>query len=258
MSVPEPPLTVVVTRSADDNASLGAELTRRGFDVVAVPLVAILAPSDGGEALARAVASIDDGTVAWVVLTSVNGVDALAAALATGRGDRRWPDRVEVAAVGPATAAAARAAGMTVGIVPPEATAGSLVEVFPNHGPTALRRRVLAPLAELAGSTVEDGLRAKGWSVERVEAYRTGAPSGPGPDAPTVARVSTADAVTFFSPSVVDRWIAQFGPAAPPVVVCIGPSTAERARDRGLTGVVMARPHTEDGVIEALSAALVD
>lgn len=252
MAEPATRPTVAVTRSVEDNAPLAAELRRRGFDVVPVPLVEVAGPSDGGDALDRAVASLDGGTIRWVVVTSVTGVRALSEAMIRVRGGRPWPARVEVAVVGPGTASEARAAGMPVALVPPVATAASLVEAFPAADPNTAGRRVLAPLAELAGSTVEDGLGAKGWSVVRVEAYRTGAPPRPA----AVDRVTGAEAVTFFSPSVVDRWIERFGPVVPPLVVCIGPSTAGRAVARGLQGVVMAEPHTEDGVIEALVATL--
>jgi uroporphyrinogen-III synthase len=253
-----PRSTVVVTRSVGDNASLAAELERRGFEVVAVPLVEVVAPADGGAALERAVASLDGEPPRWVVLTSVNGVRALARAMSAVRGDRPWPAGVDVAAVGPSTAAEARAAGMPVALVPSEATGTSLVESFPPAPPTGRgRRRVLAPLAELAGSTIEDGLGSKGWTVDRVEAYRTADPGGDGPDGDNTAGcVAGAAAITFFSPSVVDRWIERFGGTVPPVVVCIGPSTAGRARQRGLGGVIVAEPHTEAGVVGALERAL--
>lgn len=247
--------TVVVTRSVGDNASLTAELERRGFEVVAVPLVEVEAPADGGAALARAVATLDGEEHRWVVLTSVNGVRALARALSAVRGGRSWPAGVDVAAVGPSTAAEARAAGMPVALVPPEATGASLVASLPP-APATGRVRVLAPLAELAGSTIEDGLGAKGWTVDRVEAYRTAAPAGTATATATAECVSGAGAITFFSPSVVDRWIERFGGTVPPVAVCIGPSTARRARERGLGRVIVAEPHTEAGVLGALERAL--
>ena len=59
--------------------------------------------------------------------------------------------------------------------------------------------------------------------------------------------------VTFFSPSAVDRWVDLLGPGAlAATAVCIGPSTAARARARGFTTVVTADPHTEAGVVESV------
>ncbi len=243
---------VIITRSVDENRSLRAELGRLGVDAVEIPLVEVLTPGDDGRALAAAVDRLAD--YRWVVLTSVNGVRALAAAL----GDRPWPPAVDVAAVGPTTEAAARAAGMTVALVPPDATARSLVEAF-----AAASRpgdRVLAPLAELAGSTVVDGLTAKGYQVDRVDAYRTAAPA-PSESADPAPDLEAARAVAFFSPSAVDRFVDRFVDghprgSAPPVVVCIGPVTAGRARRRGLSGVITASPHTEAGVVASIERAL--
>ncbi len=282
----------MVTRSAVDNRRLAQVLSELGATVIPVPLVAVLAPDDGGRALAAAVRNLAD--YRWVVLTSVNGVEAVRSALAGAP----WPAEVLVAPVGPATAAAARSAGMAVGPVPETATAAALVDGF---APTGTARsgsgdtassggrdtassggrdtasggrdterdrpripgppRVLAPLAELAGATVVDGLRAKGYRVDRVTAYRTAAPTGDAdrsPDGgPDPASVAAADAVTFFSPSAVDRFVRRFGPeGAPETVVCIGPSTTERAASHGFERLVAASPHTEAGVVDALCSAL--
>jgi uroporphyrinogen-III synthase len=248
----DPRSVIAVTRSVDANRSLVEELERRGLVVVEVPLNEVRPPGDEGEALGRAVDSLD--RYRWVVLTSANGVRAVAEAL----GGRPWPpgpgpagDPVEVAAVGPTTAAEARDAGMPVGLVPERATAAALVEAFPRARP-GRSNRVLAPLAELAGPTVVAGLEAKGWVVDRVEAYRTAAPVEPVPpgEAPPAA-----DLVTFFAPSAVDRWADRFGPSAP-IAVCIGPSTGARARDRGFAEVMVARPHNEAGVVDVIGRVL--
>ncbi len=239
---------IVITRSAADNVSLGIELRRLGANVVEVPLIEVLPPQDGGVELRAAATRIED--YRWVVLTSVNAVDALVGALVavSEAEDRvRWPDVPPVAAVGPSTAEAARAAGLVVSLVPDTATAAALVEDFPQCPETG-SSRVLAPLAELAGPTVVDGLAARGYEVDRLTAYRTVAERGPAADAPDPATVADADAVAFFSPSAVDRFIERFG-AGSLVAVCIGPSTAERAHAHPFCEVIVAEPHTEAGVI---------
>ena len=267
---------IVITRSIADNRSLASRLEALGAEAIGVPLIETLPPADGGAALADAVDRLAD--YRWVILTSVNGVDALRDALA----GRPWPATLTVVPVGPTTAAAASACGMNVGDAPPSATAESLVEVFPDRaeGHTG---RILAPLAELAGTTVTDGLRAKGYEVDRVTAYRTAAPSGSSSPAsasagssspvPPDADIFGADAVTFFSPSAVDRFLDRFGDpfddrfderidtrapsttagsVRPTLAVCIGPATTARAKGRGFAELVTAAEHTEAGVIDAL------
>lgn len=232
--------TVAITRSVEDNRSLAERLERLGFVAVAIPLIDVMAPADGGRALTEALEQLAD--YGWVVLTSANGVRALVEA---GNG-RPWPGEVSVAAVGPATAAAARSAGLPVALVPDVATAVALVDTFPVAGPPPPPPRVLAPLAQLASDTVATGLEAKGWRVDRVEAYRTVAPQEQADRSDAVV-----DAAAFFSPSAVDRWVDRYGIGVP-LAVCVGPSTAARARDRGLARVVEATPHTEGGIVTAL------
>ena len=59
--------------------------------------------------------------------------------------------------------------------------------------------------------------------------------------------------MTFTSSSTVDRFLEAVGPAlVPPVVACIGPVTADTARERGLTVDVEAEVHTVDGLVDAL------
>ena len=77
----------------------------------------------------------------------------------------------------------------------------------------------------------------------------------PPPEA--LAAAATAHAVTFTSSSTVTNYLAVAGDVpVPPVVACIGPITAETARDAGLTVNVVATPHTIDGLIQSLVGTL--
>jgi uroporphyrinogen-III synthase len=96
-----------------------------------------------------------------------------------------------------------------------------------------------------------DGLRAAGWTVDTVEAYRTRA----APLAPDLlAEAAKADAIAFTSSSTVDNYVETAGlGAVPPVVVAIGPVTAETARRRGLEVTAVAHEHTLDGLVAAIT-----
>ena len=118
--------------------------------------------ADGGDALRAAAASL--ASYDWVVFTSQNAVDRLMAEVR----DARALAGVAVAAVGPATADALRLAGVEPDLVPAEHSARGLVEEFADG-----TGRVLFPCANLAPDTIAAGLGEKGWTVERVEAYRT-------------------------------------------------------------------------------------
>jgi uroporphyrinogen-III synthase len=100
------------------------------------------------------------------------------------------------------------------------------------------------------------GLRDKGWDVDDVIAYRAvraGAERGASEEA--IEAASNADAVTFTSPSTV-RFFLQLlaGRRIPPVVVCIGPSTAREARQAGLDVNVVAQEQSADGLVSSLVA----
>ena len=96
-----------------------------------------------------------------------------------------------------------------------------------------------------------DGLRAKGWRVEVVEAYRT-IPSVLGAEG--LRALDGADAITFTSSSTVTGYLDLAGAGrVPPVVACIGPVTARAAMKAGLSVDVVAAVHTVDGLVGALA-----
>jgi len=98
------------------------------------------------------------------------------------------------------------------------------------------------------------GLRSKGWVVDEVIAYRTVAAH---PGAAAIESAARSDAVLFTSSSTVERAIEVLGPAGiPPVIVTIGPVTSRSARSAGLRVAGEASPHTVDGLVDALVAAL--
>ena len=234
---------VVVTRARQQASGLADRLRRAGAEVVLVPTIEIVQADDGGVALAGAAARVREFD--WVVLTSVNAVERLFADLRDARslGDTR------VAAVGRATADALAARGVAADLVPERAVGEALVTAFPE-GPG----RVLVPQGDLAGESLGEGLAAKGWSVEVVEAYRT-VPARPAAD--VLAAAAKADAIAFTSGSTVERYLDAAGaPAVPPVVACIGPVTAAAARERGLDVTVVAGEATVDGLVGALVEVL--
>ena len=212
--------------------------------VVQLPLTRTADPADGGDALRAAAAAL--ASFDWVVFTSQNAVDRL---MATVR-DARALAGVAVAAVGPATADALRLAGVEPDLVPAEHSARGLVEEFAEG-----RGRVLFPCANLALDTVPSGLEDKGWTVERVEAYRT-VPAA-APDPALLDRVAAADAIAFAATSSVLAFAALSGPdgspvPVPPHVVCIGPTTAAAARAAGMANVFEAWAASAAGLVREL------
>jgi uroporphyrinogen-III synthase len=99
-----------------------------------------------------------------------------------------------------------------------------------------------------------EGLAAKGWLVEVVEAYRTEAARA---DPAALGAAAAADAITFTSSSTVTNYVALAGAAAAPrFVACIGPVTAAAARAAGITVDVVAGQHSLGGLVDALVSGL--
>ena len=242
---------VVVTRARAQASALVDRLAAAGAATIEVPAIAIGEPADGGAALAAAADRLAAGAYDWVVVTSPNGASRLLAALAAAGRDARALGGVRLAAIGPGTAAALAAAHLVPDLVPARFVAEALVAEFP-----AGEGRVLVPRAAVARDVLPDGLAAKGWQVDVVEAYRT----APVPlDERSGAAVAGAEIVTFTSSSTVTNFLDALGDRpAPPVVAAIGPVTAATARDRGLHVAVEAREHTIDGLVAALVAWAAD
>jgi uroporphyrinogen-III synthase len=238
---------VLITRPADQGASLAARLLALGAEPLEAPTI-VVEPQPGGGPLDRSVREAAEGRFEWVAFTSASGVGA-------------WRDRAEaleaglprarVAAVGEATAEALREAGIEPALVPPSFTTAALGESFPQgRGP------VLLPRADRAAADLEAAIRAKGWTPVRVDAYRVRPAEALPEEAATALTNGRVDAVTFTSPSTVEGLVRLAGVVGGPAVVCIGPVTAEAARRAGFEVAAVADPHTTEGLVGALVRAL--
>jgi len=235
---------VVVTRSRDRASRLCSALARVGASPVELPVIEVGDPADGGAGLRSAAGGLRAGRYRWVVLSSPNGADRLLGVLR----DARDLGGVSVAAIGPGTAERLLAGNVVADLVPERFVAESLIESFPE--PSTPGARLLLARAAVSRDILPDGLRAKGWVVETVDAYRT---------VPVPLRTEQldllrdADAITFTSASTVEHFITAAGlDAVPPVVACIGPITARAAQELGLVVDVVADVHSIDGLVDAL------
>jgi len=244
--------TVVVTRASHQAPALSRRLEELGACVIEIPVIGLAPPADGGAALASGVARLQAGEYSWVAFTSANAVHRFFNLVP----DTRQLGRVLVAAVGASTAGALRGYRVVADLVPDDFQGRGLAEKFPPPPPRPGSGRVLVPQAAGAGPELPDGLKAKGWDVDVVEAYRT-APEAVSED--LLRAGGEADAICFASSSAVDSYLDQAsnaGAAVPPVVACIGPVTAATARARGLEVSAEASEHTLDGLVTVLSITL--
>ena len=241
---------IVVTRAAEQAGDLSDALAAAGAQPIEIPAIRIepLADADSLAALDAAIAAL--GTYAWLIFTSANAVQVFC----DRAGDSlRLPDGVRVAAVGTATAAALRTRGLRADFVPPKFVGE---EVAAGLGDVA-GARILLPRAESAREALPDLLAARGATVDVLPIYRT-LPADIAPDALGLLR-GGVDVLTFTSGSTVRSFAAALGRAglggllATTPVACIGPVTAQAARDLGLAPAVVAETHTGAGLVRALA-----
>ena len=224
---------IVVTRP--EAKPLAEELERIGAEVTIVPLIEIR-PAEDRHALEAAVGNL--ASYDWVVLTSVNGVSAVATGLAGLVGPTR------VAAVGPVTADAIRGHGVEPSFIASRASddiAGGLGELD--------GLRMLLPQADIADPRLAEELRGQGAEVDVVVAYRTVLVE---PPMWGILPLRIADAVVLASGSACRSLAAAGGAGSAALLVCIGPKTAKVAREVGLHVGLVADETTSDGIIRAL------
>jgi uroporphyrinogen-III synthase len=222
---------IVVTRP--ESRSLAEELERLGAEVTIVPLIEIR-PAEG-RALEDAIDTMS--SYDWIVLTSVNGVAAVAKGLTGVAGS-------QVAAVGPVTAAAIKELGIEPAFVAKRASDDIAEGLGDITG-----KRVLLPQADIAEPHLAEELRGRGADVETVVAYRTILVE---PPMWGILPLRIADAVVLASGSACRSLAAAGGAGGGAMLVCIGPKTAKVAREVGLKVGLVADETTADGIIQAL------
>jgi uroporphyrinogen-III synthase len=205
-------------------------------------LIEIVDAADGGAALA---AALDPSQpVDWGVVTSRHGALRAGPAVAP-RSD------VRLAAVGTRSAAElGRLAGRAVDVVPERQTGADLAQAMPPEGD---RQIVVLAQADRAEPTLQRVLAERGYDVHPITAYRTMLRT---PSESERAAALAADAVAFASGSAARAWVDAIGTDTPAHVVAIGPTTAEAAREGGLTVTAVADGHDVPGLLRAVVEAL--
>jgi uroporphyrinogen III methyltransferase/synthase len=243
--------SVVVTRARAQASELTQRLARLGAEVVELPVIRIVPLADPPQ-LAHVIDRISDYRI--IVLTSINGVEALFTRLAERGLDARAIDRAAtLVAIGPATAERLAAHGLRADVIPDQFVAEGILAALgqtPLEGvPTLVAR------ARGARALLVDGLAAAGAAVDELELYEAVAEAPP-PD--QVARALSADYVTFTASSTVSRFIEIVGPERAAAfagrTVSIGPVTSATMRAAGITVDAEADPHTIPGLVDALLA----
>lgn len=248
---------ILVTRARHQAGRLAEALRAKGAAVIEIPAIEIVPPASYAD-LDAALGNLSQ--YQWLIVTSANGVEAMRERMAALNLSSRDFSHLKIAAVGSATSQALREMELTAAITPPEYVAESLLEAL---GSTVGGQRVLLARAAVARDVIPDALRARGATVDVVDAYRTVIPDE------SMERVRalfgekgrTPDAATFTSSSTVTNFLALLraaGVQAPAAMkaVSIGPITSATLRELGWEPAAEADPHDLAGLVDATITAL--
>ena len=245
---------VVVTRALEQSQSLVDALRDAGADPVLLPLVAFAPPDNPAEldACLKNPARFD-----WVFFTSQNALRAVqqrCAALKLQL-DKVF-DGVKIAAVGPATAEAVTAAGLSVNFISRIHTGVALAEEL---SATAREKRVFLPRSDLANPDLIEVLNLHGWQATPVVAYKTVSPDSDSPGAQESLLRGDADAILFFSPSAVHHLRDILGAerfrelSRQSVFVAIGPVSESALKAESVDRILLAADTTVAAAVSTLA-----
>jgi uroporphyrinogen-III synthase len=246
---------IAITRAPEQAPTLARALEEQGARVTVLSAIAIH-PLDDTSALDAALLTLSEYD--WIVLTSANGVRAVADRLDALGLTWATRGRARVAVIGPATADALGSHGVSADLMPDEYVAESIVEGLGN----VAGQRILLARADIARKTLAEELRLRGAEVDEVAAYHTEALPLDAGALDDVLRRDPADAITFTSSSTAHslmRSLRQAGmepaDALKSVTTCaIGPITAATLREYGVAPDVVAETYTIPGMVAALTA----
>jgi uroporphyrinogen-III synthase len=242
---------ILITRPRTQAAGFAEKLRLAGFEPIFFPVIEIQ-PIENNVALDRALAKLE--CYDWVVFTSVNAVEVVFdghSPLLSGR-----KESVKFAAIGPKTAEALQARGITPDFVPDEYVAES---ILPGLGD--LRGKwVLLPRAEIARKALPEAICEAGGIPHEIAVYQT-LPVRADPEGLSALKTGV-DVVTLTSPSTVRNFAAITREAGldplslpgDPLFACIGPITEQAAREEGFINLVTASEYTTEGLTEVISS----
>lgn len=240
---------ILITRPRAQADDFAEKLQAAGFEPIFFPVIEIR-PIEKNVELEQALANLNNYD--WIVFTSVNAVEVVFNNPSLEKGDEGLG--VRVAAIGPKTAEALQARGMTPDFVPDEYVAESILPGLGDvHG-----KWILLPRAEIARKALPEAIAEAGGIPHEIAVYQT-LPAQPDPEG-LAALKSGVDIVTLTSPSTVQNFTAiaqqngldSLHLPGNPLFACIGPITEQAAREEGLSNLVVAREYTTEGLIEVI------
>ena len=250
-------LRILVGRARHQARALSSGLRELGANVVEIPFIEIRKPRSY-QPLDSALRNLREYD--WLILTSVNGVEAFWQRLHKLHLPKKQLAHLKVAAIGPATSREIAKRGVRVTVVPEEYIAESVVDSLRSQ---VQGKRILLARAKVARDVIPRELRKLGAHVHVVEAYETVIPRS------SRARLRTLmkdpkrrpHVITFTSSSTARNFVQLLGGNVwrgrpRPRFASIGPVTSSTLRELGLPVDIEAQEYTIPGLIRAMVRSL--
>lgn len=243
---------VMITRPRHQAQELAELIEDLGGEPLEFPTIDIAPPSSFSP-IDSAIGRVEE--YSWLVFTSVNGVSAFFDRMKHLRKDIRSMKGIHICAIGPKTKEKLEELGLIADYVPINYTLAALsdgLREVVNAG-----EKILVPRAESAPD-VFGKLRDLGFDVCEVPAYKVVRKNGNVQLAKTLFYERKIHILFFFSSSTVTNFvdmmgISDLGQLLEGVMVgCIGPVTADTARNVGIPVHVVAKEYTAEGMIASL------
>ena len=252
---------VLVSRAKKQAGALSSSLKELGCQVIEIPFIEIRKPPSY-RPLDTALNNL--AAYAWLILTSVNGVEALFERMAKHKIDPSALAHLKVAAIGPATKKAIEKHGLAVCVTPKEYVAESVVRLLHKR---VKGKHALLVRAKVARDVIPRELRKAGATVDVIEAYETVVPkSSQRRLRAALAGKRKPHAITFTSSSTVKNFVSLLGVRGARAVLekspphhgvhsaSIGPVTSATLREFGLPVDIEAKSFDIPGLVAAIVA----
>jgi uroporphyrinogen III methyltransferase/synthase len=249
--------TILITRARHQVEPFRRQLAELGARTVEIPTIEIR-PLPAGEQVGDALERLPDTRL--IIFTSANAVSIFFDLLFEAGGDARRLHRSKICAIGPETARELEGHGVRPELVAGEYTAEGLAEALQGWDLTGAR--VLVPRAKVARDALPALLAQRGAEVQILPVYETVCPEGTSDALRRLFQSGGVNAVSFTSSSTVYNFVKAFpeGRASESLgearVACIGPVTADTARQLGMRVDIIAREYTTRGLALAIAEAL--
>ncbi len=244
---------MVVTRSREQASKLSEALHGLGADVLELPTIRIVGPSNRME-FAESV--VDSPRYDWLIFSSPNGVKRFMQAFFAVYDDIREIGGARIAAVGPATAQELKKYGLMVDVMPQKAVAEELIVEFDRKADEFSgieHSSMLWIHSEQGRDIIMKELMKRKAIVDECIAYNTVAANEENSPAATALQRDGAELITFTSSSTVKNFMAMKMPLpANCVIASIGPITTQTLVEYGLKPHIEATHHNIDSLVEAI------